>query len=134
MPTSRKTRSGPQSAFEIGSDNVFRDIGVPRPKEALAKSQLVISISDAIKRRKLSQRAAAELVGLDQPKISRLLVGDTTGFSLDRLLVILTALGRDIEIVVSESRKPRGNVSVTAQRSECERSSGNVSRTGRRAN
>jgi predicted XRE-type DNA-binding protein len=113
MPKSTKTPSRPLG-YRIGSGNVFRDIGVPRPAEALTKAQLVIKISEAIAKRKLTQKAAAALVGLDQPKISRLINGDTTGFSIDRLLEIVAALGLDVQIRVSESAFDIGRVSVVS--------------------
>ncbi|MBV9692699.1 MAG: XRE family transcriptional regulator, partial [Alphaproteobacteria bacterium] len=89
-----------EGAVTEGSGNVFADLGVAEPEEELAKAQLASHIREAIKRRKLTQAAAATLVGLDQPKISALINGRLAGFSSDRLLRCLTALGQDIEIVV----------------------------------
>ena len=97
-----------------GSGNVFADLGVAEPEEELAKVQLAVHIRDAIKRRRLTQAEAARLVGLDQPKISALMNGRLTGFSSDRLLRCLTALGRDIDIVVKADTKrhARGRIRV----------------------
>ena len=89
-----------EDAVIEGSANVFADLGVAEPEEELAKAQLASHIRGAIKRRKLTQGAAAVLVGLDQPKISALINGRLAGFSSDRLLRCLTALGQDVEIVV----------------------------------
>lgn len=94
-----------EDAVTEGSGNVFADLGVAEPEEELAKAQLAGHIREAIKRRKLTQAAAAILVGLDQPKVSALINGRLTGFSSDRLLRCLTALGQDVEIVV---KTPRG--------------------------
>jgi predicted XRE-type DNA-binding protein len=88
-----------------GSGNVFADIGVAEPEEELAKAELASLIRDAIKRRRLTQVEAAVLTGLDQPKVSALVNGRLGGFSSDRLLRCLTALGQDVEIVVR--RRPR---------------------------
>ncbi len=96
-----------ENAVMDGSGNVFSDLGVPEPEEELAKAQLASHIREAIRRRKLTQAAAAALVGLDQPKISALINGRLTGFSSDRLLRCLTALGQDVEIVVTTSGKSR---------------------------
>ncbi len=101
-------------AVTQGSGNVFADLRVAEPEEELAKAQLAVHIRDAIKRRHLTQAEAARLVGLDQPKISALMNGRLTGFSSDRLLRCLTALGQDVDIVVRPRTKgqPRGHLRV----------------------
>ena len=90
-----------------GSGNVFADLGVAEPEEELTKAQLASHIRAAIKRRRLTQAAAAELVGLDQPKISALINGRLAGFSSDRLIRCLTSLGQDVEIVVKPTARSR---------------------------
>jgi predicted XRE-type DNA-binding protein len=87
-------------AVTPGSDNVFADLGVAEPEEELAKAQLASHIRAAIGRRKLTQARAAKLMGIDQPKVSALMNGRLAGFSSDRLLRCLTALGQDVDIVV----------------------------------
>jgi len=90
------------------SGNVFADLGVKNPEEALVKARLAHVISDAIKVRGLTQVEAAELLGIDQPKISRLVRGQLAGYSIDRLFRFVTLLGSDIEITVLEPvRKTR---------------------------
>lgn len=98
----------------MGSGNVFADMGLPNAEELLFKADLVIAIGRIIEKRHLSQSGAAELVGIDQPKVSALMSGDTRGFSTDRLIKILTRLGQDIEIRVLDSRKTKGRVRVAA--------------------
>jgi predicted XRE-type DNA-binding protein len=88
-----------------GSGNVFADIGVAAPEEALAKAKLARKISEIIKHRHLTQKDAAAILGIDQPKISALMHGRLGGFSTERLFKFLNALGRDVEIVIK--RKPR---------------------------
>ena len=90
---------------ETGSGNVFADLGLPDADAHLLKAQLVSGIDAIIRRRKLTQAKAAELLGLSQPDISRLLRGHFRDFSLERLLRLLMALDRDVEIVIK--RKPR---------------------------
>ena len=85
--------------------NVFADMGLAEPEEELTKAQLASHIRLAIKRRRLTQVAAAALMGVDQPKVSALLNGRLTNFSSDRLMRLLTALGQDVEITVR--MKPR---------------------------
>lgn len=87
----------------IGSGNVFEDLGRPRPAEALAKAELARKIAELIAERRLTQAAAADLLDIDQPKVSALVRGRLAGFSLDRLVRFLVLLGRDVEIIV----KPR---------------------------
>jgi predicted XRE-type DNA-binding protein len=96
-----------------GSGNVFADLELPNPDERLAKAQLASLIDDVIRERKLTQRQAAGLLGIDQPKISRLRNGQLTGFSTQRLLDFLTALGRDVHIVVeTPPRRRHGRLRV----------------------
>jgi len=87
------------------SGNVFADLGFAEPEEELAKAQLASHIRQIIKRRRLTQVAAASLMGIDQPKVSALLNGRLANFSSDRLMRLLTALGQDVEITVKA--KPR---------------------------
>src|SRR3546814_15049258 len=81
-----------------GSGNVFADLGFAEPEEELAKAQLASHIRQTIRRRRLTQVAAAALMGIDQPKVSALLNGRLANFSSDRLMRLLTALGLDVDI------------------------------------
>ena len=90
------------------SGNVFADLGVKNPEEALVKARLAHIISDAIKTRCMTQIEAAEFLGIDQPRVSRMVRGQLAGFSLDRLLHFVTLLGSDVEItVIGRDRKHR---------------------------
>ncbi|HUZ01931.1 MAG TPA: helix-turn-helix transcriptional regulator [Thermomicrobiaceae bacterium] len=99
-----------------GSGNVFADLGFAEPQEMLLKAELARSISATIRARNLTQAQAAEILGVDQPKVSALMRGRLTIFSIDRLLRFLTALGNDVEIVVKENRQStaRGRLHTTA--------------------
>ena len=101
---------------EEGSDNVFADLALPDAEERLAKAELALRIVEAIRTRRLTQSAAADLLKVDQPKISRLLRGQLSGFSTERLIYFLTLLGRDVEIVVKPVPRSRrqGHVRVVA--------------------
>jgi predicted XRE-type DNA-binding protein len=83
----------------VSSGNIFADLGFPDAEERLAKLDLAIQIGDIIKKKKLSQARAAELLEIDQPKISALLQGKLSGFSLERLFRFLTLLGQDIIVL-----------------------------------
>ena len=99
-----------------GSGNVFADLGLPNPEERLAKAQLAYAIQKVIDERGLTQREAATLMGIDQPKVSHILRGRLADFSTERLMHFLTGLGRDVEIVVKPSPRSRkkGRLRVAA--------------------
>jgi predicted XRE-type DNA-binding protein len=86
--------------IEEGSGNVFADLGLPNAEERLTKADLAIRIKEAINARRMTQAKAATLLDIDQPKISRLLRGQLSGFSTERLIQFLTLLGQDVMIVV----------------------------------
>jgi predicted XRE-type DNA-binding protein len=90
----------------VGSGNVFADLRVPRPEEALAKAELAHKITKLIERRRLTQAEAAKLLDVDQPKVSALRCGRLSGFSLDRLVRFVVLLGHDVEIVVKKRSRP----------------------------
>ncbi len=90
--------------YETGSRNVFRDIGVPNAEEHLVKAQLVFKIDAIMKQRRLKQSAAADLLGIKQPDVSKMLRGEFRQFSVERLLRFLVALDQDVEIVVKPHR------------------------------
>ena len=92
-----------------GSDNVFADLGFAEPEEELTKAELASHIRQAIRQRRLTQAEAAKLMGLDQPKVSALLNGRLANFSSARLMRLLTALGRDVDIVVRVRTGPTGS-------------------------
>src|SRR5947209_1655056 len=98
--------------YTLGSGNVFADLDYSDPKEALLKARLARVISTAIRERQLTQAAAGQLLGLDQPKVSALMRGRLTGFSVERLLRCLTALERDITITVGPRKQERGQVEL----------------------
>lgn len=103
-------------SYTIGSGNVFADLGFAEPEEMQLRAALIYQISTVIGQRKLTQVQAAQILGVDQPKISALLRGRVTGFSVERLLRFLLALDRNVEIVVREkpTTQARGEVKVTA--------------------
>jgi predicted XRE-type DNA-binding protein len=87
-----------------GSGNVFADLGFERPEEELLTAQLVREIRDILKRRKLTQAKAADLLGLKQPDVSALITGRVHKFSLERLLRCVRRLDRDVVMVIRPKR------------------------------
>ena len=97
----RRKKSAKNIEVEVGSGNVFADLGLADAEERLLKANLVFQIAQLIDKKKLTQAKVAERTGLDQPKVSRLLRGHLDGFSADRLFAILNRLGHSIEIRIS---------------------------------
>ena len=99
-----------------GTTNVFADLGFPDASERQAKLRLAYALNQVLEHRKLPQAEAAKVLGLTQPKISALRNYKLAGFSVERLMNLLTALDQDVEIVIR--RKPRsrkaGRISVVA--------------------
>ena len=104
---------------ERGSGNVFADLGHPDPETHRLKAELVTRIDDIIRRRGLKQVEAAKLLGLSQPDVSRLLRGNFRDYSIERLLRLLTALGRDVQINIRKSESSRkGTLTIGGSTSE----------------
>jgi len=90
--------------YEVGSGNVFKDLGIPNAEEHLVKAQLVFKIDRIMKDRGLRQSEAAKLLGIKQPDVSKMLGGEFRQFSVERLLRFLVLLDQDVEIVVRPHR------------------------------
>jgi predicted XRE-type DNA-binding protein len=100
-----------------GSKNVFADLGFPDADERQTKTRLALEINTLLKGRKLKQVEAGELLGLPQPKISALANYRLDGFSVERLMALLTALNQDVEILIRPRRdRSAGSVTVNALR------------------
>ena len=100
---------------EVGSGNVFADVGLPDGELHLLKAEIVNRIDDILKERRLTQAAAARLMGISQPDVSKMLRGLFRGFSLERLLVFLAALGQDVTIAVRRrGRGKAGSIRIAA--------------------
>jgi predicted XRE-type DNA-binding protein len=99
-------RSGePGERVARGTGNVFADLGFPDAAERQAKLRLASVLNQVLDGRKLSQEDAAKVLGVTQPKVSALRHYKLAGFSVERLMNLLTALDQDVEIVIR--RKPR---------------------------
>ena len=106
------------TGFVDGSENVFADIGVRDPEESHLRADLARQIVRLIRKRGLRQTDVAEILGVDQAKVSKLVRGRISGFTSDRLLRFLKALGCRVRIEVREPRsmrrRVRGKVEVVA--------------------
>lgn len=91
---------------EEGSGNVFADIGLPNPEEALAKAEIARQVNRILTERGLSQAQAGLLLRIAQPRVSDLARGRLGKFSLEKLLQFARLTGIDIEIRMTPSSKP----------------------------
>lgn len=88
-----------------GSGNVFADIGTEYPERVVARAQIMFRIAEIIKERGLTQQKTSKLLGIPQSKVSCLMNGKLSMFSLDHLFELLNALGRDVEIIIKPKTK-----------------------------
>jgi predicted XRE-type DNA-binding protein len=110
------TRMNGKQQVTRSSGNVFADLRLPNAEEKQTKVRLAVAINRIIEVQRLSQGSAARLLKINQPKISALSNYRLEGFSVERLMNFLTALDRDVEIIIR--RKPKsgraGRISVIA--------------------
>ena len=101
-------------AITHGTTNVFADLGYPDAEERQTKLRLAHALNGVIARRRLTQDAAAAKLGINQPKVSALANYKLDGFSVERLMIFLTALDQDVEIVIRKKPRTRaaGRISV----------------------
>ena len=97
---------------EIGSGNVFADLGLPDAEKLKIKSGLVIEITRAVRNFGLTQAEAGRRMGIPQSKVSMLLRGDFANLSERKLMDCLNRLGYDIEIKVKPAAQPVGHLTL----------------------
>ncbi len=105
MASRRSSSKKDDESITRGTGNVFADLGFPDAEERQAKLRLAHAINSIVEKRHLTQAQAAKILGINQPKVSVLANYKLEGFSVERLMTFLTALDRDIEIVIK--KKPR---------------------------
>ena len=95
--------------------NVYEQLGFPDAREMLVKAQLVMKIAEILTAREWSQQQAARVLGLTQPKLSKMLRGQFRGISEIKMMDCLVRLGREVKIVVGpESKRAGGRLDVVA--------------------
>jgi predicted XRE-type DNA-binding protein len=109
-------RRAESATITRGSTNVFDDLGYSDAAERQAKLRLAYALNQVLHQRHLSQADAAKVLGISQPKVSALLHYKLAGFSVERLMNLLTALDQDVEIVIRQKPRSRkaGRISVVA--------------------
>ncbi len=85
--------------------NVYAELGFPDAAEMLVKAKLVVKIAEILRERGWSQVEAAKVLGLTQPKLSKMLRGQFRGISEIKMMDCLVRLGREVKIVVGPERK-----------------------------
>ncbi|MDJ0597946.1 MAG: helix-turn-helix transcriptional regulator [Crocosphaera sp.] len=100
---------------QTSSGNVFAHLGLPNPQERLIKAELASKISFLIDQKQLTQIEAAEMLGIDQPKVSALIRGRLSGFSTTRLFRFLNALGNDVEIIIKPKPETCSEARITVK-------------------
>jgi len=85
--------------------NVYAELSFPDAGEMLVKAQLVVKIAEILHERGWSQQQAAKVLGLSQPKLSKMLRGQFRGISEMKMMDCLIRLGRAVKIVVGPDRK-----------------------------
>jgi predicted XRE-type DNA-binding protein len=98
------------------SGNVFADLGLADAEERLAKAELAQKIGGILRSRRLTQVQAAEVLGIDQPKVSALLCGQLSRFSIEKLMQFLLLLGRDVSITIKTRQGTRSKLALRSQR------------------
>ncbi|MCK6622530.1 MAG: XRE family transcriptional regulator [Calditrichaceae bacterium] len=91
--------------YIISSGNIFKDMELPNAEERLAKAKIAVIINKIIEERGLTQKEAAKILGINQPKVSALKNGRLKGFSIERLFSYLEALDQHIEITITDKSK-----------------------------
>lgn len=94
-----------KAKVEVGSGNIFADLGLPDAENHYLKAQIVSEIYRLTNQRKLTQAQAGKLMGITQPEVSRMFKGHFREYSMDRLIGFLTSFDRDVEIVVRPHKK-----------------------------
>jgi predicted XRE-type DNA-binding protein len=103
--TKTKKLKASNEKVEHGSNNVFADLGLEDAEERLLKAELATKIAQLIEKKGWTQAQTAERTALDQPKVSRLLRGQLSGFSADRLFAILNRLCHSVEVMISPKER-----------------------------
>jgi len=102
--------------IEVSAGNVYADLGFSDAEEMLVKAQLVCKISEILTARKWTQQRASKVLGIPQPKLSKMLRGQFRGISETKMLECLTRLGRDIQIIIGgeDAATSKGRVAVVS--------------------
>lgn len=107
--------AGKHGKVEVGTGNVFADLGFKGASERKLRVQLALRINELLEERGLTQAKAARIFGIPQPHVSELENYKLSRFSAERLMRFLTVLGYNVEISIQPKAKDHecGLVSVS---------------------
>ena len=88
-----------------GIDNVLVDLGFEDAEELTAKATLALKFNELLEARGLSQKDAAAITGMTQPKVSQVRRYKLQNISLERIMQALVSLDQSVEIVVRPARR-----------------------------
>ena len=91
--------------IEKGSGNIFRDLGFP-PGEAqnlIMRAELMIKIEQFVSKSGMTQKEAARLLGITQPRLNLLLKRKIELFSLDALVNMVARAGMQVKLTVRKA-------------------------------
>jgi len=86
-----------------GAKSAFHELEMPDADELVVKSRLIRFVAEEIRRRRLTQKDAGELLGLDQPNVSALMTEKLSRFSVQKLMALVGRLGFKVSIHVEGS-------------------------------
>lgn len=118
MATKKLTTQPTDIAVEMGSSNVFADLGLADADERQLRVKLAVRLNDLLAAEGMTQVATARKLGIAQPHVSELKNYKLSRFSSERLLHYLTLMSRDVEIFIrpcatnTSGRGAVGSVSV----------------------
>jgi predicted XRE-type DNA-binding protein len=109
-------RNKTEIEFEIGSSNIFVDLGLDEANELYTRAALGVQVMKILKERSYSQKQAAEFLGVKQPEVSAIMRAKFSRFSQKRLIGFLNKLNQKVTIEVSRHRKgePYQRVTIAA--------------------
>jgi len=89
----------------VSTSNVFRDLGFGAEEAVNLKvrAMLMVELEKYIQEKHLTQKRAAERLGVTQPRISDLTRGKIELFSVDTLITVLTHAGLKVDVRVRRS-------------------------------
>jgi predicted XRE-type DNA-binding protein len=100
-----KRKASGKTKIKRSSGNIFADLGIENYEDEQIKADLLVAIIRTVRDNKLTQLDAATQMGVTQPKVSALLGGSAYGFSVEKLMMMLTGLGKSIDVTISTKRK-----------------------------
>lgn len=102
-------------SVQVGTGNVFKDLGRADAEQAFAKVELAFEINRAIAELGLNQTETAKRLGTDRARVSNLARGQLKEFSIERMFEFLKQLGRDVQVTIRPSGGARGELQVVAK-------------------